>query len=132
MTRAAVLAVDGGNSKTDVALVAADGTLLAALRGPTTSHQAAGIDVAMERLGGLVAEAALQAGIHRRGEDGPVADLGSYSLAGADLDSDVRLLARSIGRLGLASRISSSTTRSARSGPAQTGRGAWRSSAARA
>jgi N-acetylglucosamine kinase-like BadF-type ATPase len=30
----AVLAVDGGNSKTDVALVAADGTLLASARGP--------------------------------------------------------------------------------------------------
>ena len=30
----AVLAVDGGNSKTDVALVAADGTLLGSARGP--------------------------------------------------------------------------------------------------
>ena len=28
----AVLAIDGGNSKTDVALVAADGTLLASVR----------------------------------------------------------------------------------------------------
>ena len=30
----AVLAVDGGNSKTDVALVGEDGTLLAQVRGP--------------------------------------------------------------------------------------------------
>src|SRR5215472_10828892 len=30
----AVVAVDGGNSKTDLALVAADGTLLASVRGP--------------------------------------------------------------------------------------------------
>ena len=30
----AVLAIDGGNSKTDAALVAADGTLLASVRGP--------------------------------------------------------------------------------------------------
>ena len=30
----AVLAIDGGNSKTDIALVAADGTLLASGRGP--------------------------------------------------------------------------------------------------
>jgi len=29
-----VLAIDGGNSKTDVALVAGDGTLLASARGP--------------------------------------------------------------------------------------------------
>ena len=34
-----ILAVDGGNSKTDLALVATDGRLLAATRGPTTSHQ---------------------------------------------------------------------------------------------
>jgi N-acetylglucosamine kinase-like BadF-type ATPase len=32
---AAVLAVDGGNSKADLALVARDGTLMAAVRGPT-------------------------------------------------------------------------------------------------
>ena len=32
----AVLAIDGGNSKTDVALVARDGTLLASARGPGT------------------------------------------------------------------------------------------------
>jgi N-acetylglucosamine kinase-like BadF-type ATPase len=31
---AAVVAIDGGNSKTDLALVAADGTLLASVRGP--------------------------------------------------------------------------------------------------
>ena len=37
--RAAVLAVDVGNSKTDVALVALDGRVLGAVRGPTASHQ---------------------------------------------------------------------------------------------
>ena len=50
-----VLAVDGGNSKTDVALVAEDGRLLAAMRGPTTSHQAVTLEVGMARLAGLVA-----------------------------------------------------------------------------
>ena len=54
--RAAILAVDGGNSKTDVALVAADGTLLAALRGPTTSHQQVGLETGADRLASLVAE----------------------------------------------------------------------------
>jgi len=38
-----VLAIDGGNSKTDLALVAADGTLLAALRGPGASQEVHGI-----------------------------------------------------------------------------------------
>ena len=36
--QAAVLAIDGGNSKTDIALVAADGTLLAAGRGSRGAH----------------------------------------------------------------------------------------------
>src|SRR5215472_13931393 len=51
---AAVLAIDGGNSKTDVALVADDGTVLAALRGPGASHQEHGVDGAVRVLDGLV------------------------------------------------------------------------------
>ena len=39
-----ILAVDGGNSKTDAALCTSDGELLAAVRGPTTSHQAVGLE----------------------------------------------------------------------------------------
>ena len=39
----AVLAVDGGNSKADVAIVAADGSVLGAVRGSTVSHQAVGL-----------------------------------------------------------------------------------------
>ncbi len=58
-----VLAVDGGNSKTDVALVDGDGRLLAAVRGRTTSHQQVGADAGMQRLAGLVAEAWLEAGL---------------------------------------------------------------------
>ncbi|MEA2606007.1 MAG: hypothetical protein QOI00_764, partial [Chloroflexota bacterium] len=57
MTAPAVLAVDGGNSKADVALVAADGALLGAVRGPTISHQATTLDEAVRRLRGLVAAA---------------------------------------------------------------------------
>ena len=40
----AVLAIDGGNSKTDVALIGWDGTVLAAVRGPGASHEDYGID----------------------------------------------------------------------------------------
>ena len=40
---AAILAVDVGNRKTDLALVAADGSVLAAARGATASHQAVGL-----------------------------------------------------------------------------------------
>ena len=51
---AAVLAVDGGNSKTDIALVADDGRVLAFVRGPTSSHQAVGLERGMDQLVGLV------------------------------------------------------------------------------
>ena len=60
---AAVLAVDVGNSKTDLALVAADGTVLGAVRGPSGSHQAVGFDRAIATLGRLSAAAAGQAGL---------------------------------------------------------------------
>jgi N-acetylglucosamine kinase-like BadF-type ATPase len=40
----AVLAIDGGNSKTDVALVADDGTLVAWARGPGINAHEVGVD----------------------------------------------------------------------------------------
>ncbi len=85
----AILAVDGGNSKTDVALVTAAGELLAAVRGPTTSHQAVGLDRGMAALDRLVDAAAAAAG---RPGIRPAAVLGVYSLAGADYPSDLRVL----------------------------------------
>lgn len=101
MTPAAVLAVDGGNSKTDVALVGPDGRLLAAVRGPTTSHQAVGLENGMDRLAELVADVASRAGL---GADRPVAGVGSYCLAGVDQPSDVRSLSRALAARGFATR----------------------------
>jgi N-acetylglucosamine kinase-like BadF-type ATPase len=98
--RAAVLAVDGGNSKADVALVGPSGELLAAVRGPTISHQAIGLETGMQRLEDLVREAASAAGIAER----PYAETGVYTLAGADYPSDVRLLTRALGERSLARR----------------------------
>lgn len=100
--RPAVLAVDGGNSKTDVALVAADGTLLAAVRGPTSSHQAVGLERGMSVLAELVTRAALEA--ESDSLERPFAPLAVYGLAGADYPSDVRLLSRAIEALRLAER----------------------------
>ena len=104
----AVLAVDGGNSKTDVALVSAEGDLLAAVHGPTSSHQAVGLEPGMATLELLVDQARRAAGLADRppvaGLAGraPVAGLGVYSLAGADYPSDVRLLLRALERRQLA------------------------------
>jgi len=89
-----VLAVDGGNSKTDVALVAEGGRLLGAIRGPTISHQAVGLEEGMARLERLAGEVGASREVP--------ADVGVLALAGADYPSDVRLLHRAIARLGLA------------------------------
>lgn len=97
--RAAILAVDGGNSKTDVALVAADGRLLAALRGPTTSHQQVGLEAGADRLASLVAEARARAGLVT---DDPTPDIGVYALAGADTPTDTRRLLASFAARHLA------------------------------
>lgn len=95
-----VLAVDGGNSKTDVALVAADGRVLGSARGPTSSHQQVGIEAGMAQLAALVDRAAAKAGLEARRR--PVADLAIYGLAGADFPSDVRLLSRALAAQGFA------------------------------
>jgi N-acetylglucosamine kinase-like BadF-type ATPase len=97
---AAVLAVDGGNSKADIALVGADGTLLAALRGPTVSHQAVGLEPGMDALDALVGRALAMAGQDPAAR--PAAGLGVYCLAGADFPSDVRSLRGALGRRRLA------------------------------
>ena len=47
---AAVLAIDGGNSKTDVCLISADGRLLGYARGPGSNHQVVGLDAAFDVL----------------------------------------------------------------------------------
>ncbi len=99
---AAVLAVDGGNSKTDVALVAADGTLLAAVRGRTTSHQAVGLEEGLRRLTELVETAARQAGLDPAAR--PIATLGVHALAGADFAADIRMLERGLRATGLTAR----------------------------
>jgi N-acetylglucosamine kinase-like BadF-type ATPase len=93
-----VLAVDGGNSKTDVALVAEDGRLLAAVHGPTSSHQAVGLEQGMERLAALIAEAHAEAGAGATER----ADVGVYCLAGADTLTDIRLLTSQLAARGFA------------------------------
>jgi N-acetylglucosamine kinase-like BadF-type ATPase len=109
--RPAILAVDGGNSKADVALVAADGTLLAAVHGPSISHQSVGLARGMANLDEIVGRAAVAAGLRAAGTSALahaaatgerfVAELGVYCLAGADYPSDVRTLRRGIERLAL-------------------------------
>jgi N-acetylglucosamine kinase-like BadF-type ATPase len=83
--RAAVLAIDGGNSKTDVALVGADGSVLGVARGGNSNHQGVGREGTVAVLTELVRAAAAQAGLPA---DGPVAEHASACLAGADLPEE--------------------------------------------
>jgi N-acetylglucosamine kinase-like BadF-type ATPase len=87
----AVLAVDGGNSKTDVALVAADGTLLASARGPGVP----GITSLGETIGvlGSTARVAIgQAGLRADGPGPRIARHLSACVANADLPAEERQL----------------------------------------
>jgi N-acetylglucosamine kinase-like BadF-type ATPase len=93
----AVLAIDGGNSKTDVALVAADGSLLASVRGPGMDAQRDGVAETIGVLGGVVTEAAARAGLGPAGHSpaaggpavgGPVAAHLSACVANADLPEE--------------------------------------------
>jgi N-acetylglucosamine kinase-like BadF-type ATPase len=96
VTRETILAVDGGNSKADVALVARDGTLLAAVRGPTISHQATSLAEGARRLGRLVETVRARAdrAADAAGTSAPAPVLAVHCLAGADYPSDIRSLQR--------------------------------------
>ncbi|MFI1420316.1 N-acetylglucosamine kinase [Streptomyces sp. NPDC020731] len=75
---AGVLAIDAGNSKTDVAVVAHDGTVLATARGEGFRPPAVGLDAAMSALTGAVDRALGAAGT-------PAVSHVSACLANADL-----------------------------------------------
>jgi N-acetylglucosamine kinase-like BadF-type ATPase len=94
-----VLAVDGGNSKTDVALVAADGTLLASARGPGVP----GVLMLEETIGVLGSTARLAAGQAGLLPDGPgprIARHLSACVANADLPEEEQQLGEALGAEG--------------------------------
>ncbi|HEY2578928.1 MAG TPA: BadF/BadG/BcrA/BcrD ATPase family protein [Streptosporangiaceae bacterium] len=87
----AVIAVDGGNSKTDVALVGSDGSLLASIRGPGLDPQSDGMAETVEVLGALVQKVSAQAAQSDGGfpaAGSPVARHMSACVANADLPEE--------------------------------------------
>ncbi|MER5865311.1 BadF/BadG/BcrA/BcrD ATPase family protein [Kitasatospora sp. NPDC002040] len=78
-----VLAIDAGNSKTDVALVGADGSVLGHARGGGFQPQTVGAEAAIAQLAPLVASVAAQAGIDPAA--GVLVSHVSACLANADL-----------------------------------------------
>jgi N-acetylglucosamine kinase-like BadF-type ATPase len=97
-----LLAADVGNSKTDLALFRGDGTLLAAVRGPTASHQRVGLEPGGDALDALVGRAREAAGLDRAAR--PAADLAVVCAAGADFPDEERRLAQIYERRGIAGR----------------------------
>jgi N-acetylglucosamine kinase-like BadF-type ATPase len=90
VTSPVVLAVDGGNSKTDLALVRADGELLAHVRGPLSSPHHLGLDACIDLLQGLLDEAVEVARLSRNGAR--VAEVAELYLAGVDFPAEERQL----------------------------------------
>jgi N-acetylglucosamine kinase-like BadF-type ATPase len=99
---AIVLAVDGGNVKTDLALVSASGELLSLVRGGRSSPHFVGIGGCVELLGGLLAEAFSGAGLdgHR-----PRAAVAEIMVAGADLPEELSALRAAIEQAGWTDRL---------------------------
>lgn len=105
MAERRILAVDGGNSKTDAVLLADDGTVLAAVRGPGSSPHLLGLDgslAVLERLAGAVRVEA------ERGTGpwpGPVADVGAFLLAGIDSRREERVMRTALAARGWTSSV---------------------------
>jgi N-acetylglucosamine kinase-like BadF-type ATPase len=74
-----IIAVDGGNSKTDLALVAEDGSLIAHARGPRSSPHHIGLDGCLDVLQDLVDASGL---------DGRQASVAQIMLAGVDFPEE--------------------------------------------
>src|SRR5262249_25953255 len=87
--------VDGGNAKTDLALVDDEGRLLSLVRGPGCSPHEHGVDGALDRIEALVLEA---------GTDGPVA-YAELLLAGVDFPAEVRNVQLRARERGFAERV---------------------------
>ncbi|MFJ7944155.1 N-acetylglucosamine kinase [Streptomyces sp. NPDC096354] len=91
---ATVLAIDAGNSKTDVALIGPDGTVLSTARGGGFQPQAVSVAAAVDVLGATLDEALAKA----RETAGPVDSVGHVSacLANADLPVEERELTEAL------------------------------------
>ncbi|HWE65866.1 MAG TPA: BadF/BadG/BcrA/BcrD ATPase family protein [Acidimicrobiales bacterium] len=94
----ALLALDGGSTKTDAVLVSADGTLLGRARVGPSNHQLVGLDGALDALGEVIAAVTRDAGI--TDPPFPLCPLGVYCLAGLDLPVDEARLAPAIALRG--------------------------------
>jgi N-acetylglucosamine kinase-like BadF-type ATPase len=103
MTGAAVLAVDGGNSKTDLALVEADGRVISLVRGPLGSPQHLGVEGCLAVIERLLAEAVREGQLDNHA--GRVAQIASLLMAGVDFPAEEVALREAVEERGWAQRV---------------------------
>ncbi len=94
----AVLAFDGGSTKTDVVLVSGRGAVLGRARVGPSNHQLVGLDGTVGALTEAFAAVTDDAGLS--GASLPLCPTGVYCLAGIDLPVDEEKLAPAIDALG--------------------------------
>jgi N-acetylglucosamine kinase-like BadF-type ATPase len=99
MRRPALLAVDAGGSKVDAVLLRADGEVVGAARIRSSDHHGTGTANHLEIVAEAVRATCIDAGTDP--ERLPVAGLGVYCLAGADLPTDDRRIGRWMRSRGL-------------------------------
>lgn len=90
------IAVDGGNSKTDLALVREDGEIVATVRGPGCSPYHLGVDGSLAVIGGLLEQAGCEL---------PV-DAAELLLAGVDFPVEEEAVRAGLEQRGWAARVS--------------------------
>lgn len=100
---AAVLAVDGGASKIDAVLLTAAGEVMGCARGEGTSFDPEDHDRSVAVLAATVRKARERAGIPPGA--GPLARVGVFCMAGADLPADDRRIAKALAGLRLADEL---------------------------
>ncbi len=91
LVNASVLAIDAGNSKTDVAVIGTDGTILSAARGGGFQPPVVGVEAAVDALGAIVGRALELSGV----PSGGVTHV-SACLANADLPVEEEELATAL------------------------------------
>jgi N-acetylglucosamine kinase-like BadF-type ATPase len=94
------VAIDGGNSKTDVAIVSDEGRVLSVVRGGLSSPHHLGLDGSLQLLDELVAKAWSRAGVNRR-----PAEVAAVLLAGLDLPVEEERFVGVAGDRGWARRL---------------------------
>jgi N-acetylglucosamine kinase-like BadF-type ATPase len=104
MTGGLLVAVDGGNSKTDLVLLRRDGGVAAAVRGPASNPHFLGTSGTLDVVEHLIGAAWRQAGNGSR-PDHAALSAGAFFLAGADQPDEVRALHAAISRRGWADEV---------------------------